>query len=86
MEILLHHWAQELQIDDDTGKEEGAQAPFWSCLKEDSEGSLEVKFKRHQTESGTCEIQILPNTESIAQHDQLMVKSAESSAKKRKVK
>ena len=76
---------KKYKTDDDTGKVEGVWAPLWSCLEENTEDSLEVKFKSCQTQSGTCEIQIC-HTESIAQHDQLMVKSAESSAKKRKGK
>ena len=70
----------------DGSKVDGIFAPFWTCLKEDTDGSLEVKFKQFTTESGTCEIQILTNTESIAKHDQLMLKSSESGTKKRKVK
>ena len=70
----------------DGGKVDGIFAPFWTCLKEDTGGSLEVKFKQFATENGTCEIQILPNTESVAKHDQLMLKASESGTKKRKVK
>ena len=68
----------------DGGKVDGIFAPFWTCLKEDTGGSLEMKFKQYTTENGTCEIQILTNTDSIAKHSQLMLKSSESSTKKRK--
>ena len=70
----------------DGGKVDGIFAPFWTCLKEDTGGSLEEKFKQFATENGTCEIQILTNTESVAKHDQLMLKASESGTKKRKVK
>ena len=65
---------------------DGIFAPFWTCLKEDTDGSLEVKFKQFTTESGTCEIQILTNAESIAKHRQLMLKANEASTKRRKMK
>ena len=70
----------------DGGEVEGMFAPFWARLKEDTDGSLEQKFKQVTPESGTCEIQILTNAESIAKHSQLTLKSAESSTKKRKTK
>ena len=70
----------------DGGKVDGIFAPFWTCLKEDTDGSLEVKFKQFTTESGTCEIQILTNAESIAKHRQLMLKANEASTKRRKMK
>ena len=65
---------------------DGIFAPFWSCLKEDTGGSLEVAFKQYRPESGTCDIQILTNAESMAKHDKLMFRSAESSTKTSKVK
>ena len=74
------------KIDGATGKVDGIFAPFWGCLKEDTGGSLELKFKQFSIEGGTCEIQILTNTESIAKHGQLMLKASESGTKKRKVK
>lgn len=74
------------KIDDDTGVVEGIWSPYWCCCKDDCEGSLQLKMKQYHTDNGTCEIQILTNAESISKHQQLMLKSDESSAKKRKTK
>ena len=71
----------------DGEKVDGIFAPFWACLKEDTDGSWDQKFKQFTTKSGgICEKQILTNAKSIAKQSELMLKSAGSSTKERKTK